>query len=164
MQKQKMGVLFVCLGNICRSPMAEAVFRNQVEQRGLSAFYQIDSAGTGDWHLGNRPHRGTLETLQSHGVSSAGMFARQVCADDFEQFDYIVCMDASNARNVRGFARGAHQATIKRLLEWVPEQASQDADVPDPYYDGRFEYVYQLVNTGCERLLDDLETKRQQKN
>lgn len=161
MAAEKISVLFVCLGNICRSPMAEAVFRHQVEQRGLTDYYTIDSAGTAGWHHGNRPHRGTLEVLASHGISSEGMYARQVKTEDFQNFDYLICMDRSNVEDALEFARKPHQAVVKRLLEWVPEHAShRNADVPDPYYDGRFEYVYDLVDKGCALLLDDLESKR----
>ena len=153
MSKQPIGVLFICLGNICRSPMAEAVFRKLVEQKGLTEQFLIDSAGTGDWHIGSRPHVGTQEVLMQHGISPAGMFARQVRSGDFHEFKYLICMDGSNVKNTKGFANGSHQATIGRLLEWIPDFQG-DLDVPDPYYDGRFEDVYELVLKGCHHLLE----------
>ncbi len=166
MNSQKTGVLFVCLGNICRSPMAEAVFRHLVEKKGIQDKFRIDSAGTGDWHVGHRPHRGTQEVLQSHGVSSAGMFARQVKASDFDEFEYIICMDDSNVTNVKGFAKGNYQSTVNRLLEWSTKAKLKqpDANVPDPYYDGRFEYVFQLVEQACTDLLKTLEARIVERN
>lgn len=94
-------VLFVCLGNICRSPMAEAVFRNLVEKEGLAGQIKVDSAGTGDWHLGKPPHAGTRKLLDSQGIGYEGMKARQVKTDDYEQFDYIICMDSQNELDVK---------------------------------------------------------------
>lgn len=151
----KARILFVCLGNICRSPMAEAVMRHQVEQAGLNDRIDIDSAGTGDWHLGHPPHEGTRKLLDEHQISYQGMKARLVAESDFETFDYIVCMDTKNLRDVRELLKNAGtqetRAKVFTFMELLPDQGI--ADVPDPYYDGNFPFVYELVNSGCMELL-----------
>jgi protein-tyrosine phosphatase len=136
--------------------MAEAVFRRKVEEAGLSGGIGIDSAGTGDWHIGKPPHEGTRKLLDSRGISYEGMRARQVRGLDFSDFDYIVCMDNSNERNVEAIRKSLSasergKAKLFKLLDLVPEAGT--TDVPDPYYTGNFEEVYELVSTGCERLL-----------
>src|SRR5690606_10512989 len=93
-------VVFVCLGNICRSPMAEAVFRHKVKQAGLDDWIAIDSAGTGDWHIGHPPHEGTRKLLDSKRIHWEGMKARQVKENDFHDFDYIIAMDQSNVNDL----------------------------------------------------------------
>ncbi|WP_054024668.1 low molecular weight protein-tyrosine-phosphatase [Bacillus sp. FJAT-28004] len=154
----KARILFVCLGNICRSPMAEAVMRHQVELANLADQITVDSAGTGDWHLGNPPHEGTREQLDQHQISHQGMKARLVTPDDFKTFDYIVCMDTNNLRDVRKLFFGEGQASAdesKRLftfMELLPGKGI--ADVPDPYYEGNFPFVYELVDSGCKELLN----------
>ncbi|XEC92562.1 low molecular weight protein-tyrosine-phosphatase [Paenibacillus tarimensis] len=146
-------VLFVCLGNICRSPMAEAVFRSLVEKEGLSGTISVDSAGTGDWHIGKPPHEGTRKILDRYGVAHAGMRARQVRERDYEDFTYIICMDSQNMEDVKRWlpGNGAAQAAVFRFMDLLPERKL--ADVPDPYYSGNFDEVYELVSAGCERLL-----------
>jgi len=143
-------VLFVCLGNICRSPMAEAVLRHKVEQAGLTSRIEIDSAGTGDWHVGASPHHGTLQMLVENGISSEGIRARQITPRDLTVFDYIITMDADNLRNVRRLGTPAG-AVIRSLLEYAPELGL--ADVPDPYYTGAFAEVYSLIDSACDALL-----------
>lgn len=150
-EKSKVGVLFVCLGNICRSPMAEAVFRHLVNEAGYGERFVIDSAGTGNWHTGNPPHHGTRRILDQYGISYEGLKARQVAQDDFAKFDYIIAMDNQNERDLKVLAREA-DARIVKLLDLVPD--SQLKEVPDPYYTGNFEEVYGLVQKGCRALLD----------
>ncbi|MGN8768369.1 MULTISPECIES: low molecular weight protein-tyrosine-phosphatase [Paenibacillus] len=150
-EKSKVGVLFVCLGNICRSPMAEAVFRHLVNEAGYGERFVIDSAGTGNWHTGNPPHHGTRRILDQYGISYEGLKARQVAQDDFAKFDYIIAMDNQNERDLKALAREA-DARIVKLLDLVPD--SQLKEVPDPYYTGNFEEVYGLVQKGCRALLD----------
>jgi protein-tyrosine phosphatase len=141
-------VLFVCLGNICRSPMAEAVFSNLVREAGLDDKIEADSAGTGDWHLGERPHQGTRRILQENSIPYDGR-ARHIDRTDHDRFDYIVAMDNANLRDVRYLGNG--KAQVVRLMDFAPQCGV--AEVPDPYYDGRFELVYDLVSEAASGLL-----------
>jgi protein-tyrosine phosphatase len=147
-------VLFVCLGNICRSPMAEAIFRNLVKKEGLEDKIMIDSAGTGNWHIGKPPHHGTQQILSKYNIDFEGIRARQVSEEDLESFDYIIAMDVENLGNLRRLARYKKTGFIGRLLDFVPD--SDVADVPDPYYTGNFDEVYELVQKGCKNLLETI--------
>ncbi len=142
-------VLFVCLGNICRSPMAEAVFQQMVNEAGLNTKISVDSAGTGSWHVGEKPHRGTRRVLADHNISYDGR-ARQITSVDMNSpNNYIIVMDQSNYNDVvRQF--GQHQR-LHLLLEFA--QNTNERNVPDAYYTGNFDYVYELVTDGCTGLL-----------
>jgi protein-tyrosine phosphatase len=150
-------VLFVCLGNICRSPMAEAVFRHLVDEAGLSDQITVDSAGTGPWHVGERAHHGTLDILHTHGIEYDGR-ARQITRADFAQFDYILAMDSENLADLREMMPDNTQATVRRFLEFADDVPSRD--VPDPYYNGRFEEVYNLVRQGAAGLLAHIRAEK----
>jgi len=142
-------VLFVCLGNICRSPMAETVFQNMVDNAGLSAEIAVDSAGTSSYHVGERAAAGTRNVLVYHGMENKGR-SRQIMATDMaDEKTYIIAMDAANIRDLR-YRFGDHPR-MSRLLTYTEQ--SRDYDVPDPYYEGNFEAVYHLVEDGCRGLL-----------
>ncbi|MFD2673138.1 low molecular weight protein-tyrosine-phosphatase [Marinicrinis sediminis] len=144
-------VLFVCLGNICRSPMAEAVFRHQVKEAKLEHEISVDSAGTGDWHIGKPPHEGTRNKLTEMKINQDGMRARQVTAADFTTYDYVIAMDDQNVQNLQAVGAGAADRVIK-LLDLLPDQPVRN--VPDPYFTGNFDEVYELINKACSRLLE----------
>jgi len=153
----KIRILFVCLGNICRSPMAEGAFRHLVEERGAADGFEIDSAGTGAWHVGEPPDARAASTALLRGVDISGLSARKVTAQDFERFDYILAMDMENHMNLMRMAPAAHKRKVKLFLEYAPDQPEQE--VPDPYYGGQngFEHVLDLVESASHGLLAQLE-------
>lgn len=142
-------VLFVCLGNICRSPMAEAVFQKLVDEAGLSNQIQVDSSGTGDWHVGDKAHPGTRRILEQKGIAYNGR-SRQITAQDMQDTKrYIIGMDDSNLSILR--QRYGQHPRVYRLLEFAKN--GRELNVPDPYYTNNFDYVYELVEDGCQGLL-----------
>ncbi|MCH8684880.1 low molecular weight protein-tyrosine-phosphatase [Pedomonas mirosovicensis] len=151
---EKTSVLFVCLGNICRSPVAEGVFRHLVEEAGLGEAVRIDSAGTGDWHVGCSPDPRSCAVAAKYGIDIAGLRARQISREDFSRFRFIIALDDSNLENIRAMAPMGHQARIQMLLDFVPGMEGQP--VPDPYYGGEddFEEAFRLARVGCEALLE----------
>jgi protein-tyrosine phosphatase len=151
-------VLFVCLGNICRSPAAEGVFRHLVDEAGLSAQLVIDSAGTGSWHIGEQADARMREVAGRRGIS-LGSLARQVTPADFEQYDLILAMDGANLKHLRRMAPPARQDRIRLFRDFDPDQPG--ADVPDPYYGGEdgFTEVLDIVTRTSKRLLESLQSR-----
>jgi protein-tyrosine phosphatase len=153
-------ILFVCLGNICRSPLAEGVLRHLARARGIEGELVIDSAGTGAWHVGEPPDRRAAEVARRHGIELTSR-ARQVEAGDAHRFDLVVAMDRSNLKALEElFGRDRAEGAEVRLFRDFDPQASGPADVPDPYFGGDegFEAVHAMVVRGCSALLDTLES------
>ncbi|HET9948424.1 MAG TPA: low molecular weight protein-tyrosine-phosphatase [Longimicrobiales bacterium] len=151
----RVSVLFVCLGNICRSPLAEGVFLKLLDEAGLQDRFEVDSAGTGSWHVGERPDTRAQAVARRHGVELPGR-ARQVDTADLEVYDWVVAMDRENLHaleHLRGSARA--RARVVLLRDFDPEG---EGDVPDPYYGGEhgFERVFEIVSRSCRELLEHL--------
>lgn len=151
-------ILFVCLGNICRSPLAEGVFRAVLEERGIGDV-TIDSAGTGGWHAGEGPDRRSVAVALRHGVDIGGQRARKVRPEDFEIFDLILGMDRANVRDLKALAPVAAQDKIQLYLDHA---TGRRGDVPDPYYEGdeAFTQVYRMIREASEKLADKLGAPR----
>ena len=152
-----MRILFVCMGNICRSPTAEGVMRRLLDQAGLADRVELESAGTGGWHVGEPPDDRATLAARRRGVTLEGA-AQQVRASDFHDFDLLVAMDRSNLRELLAIAPDEEAAEKVRLLREFDPASSGDLDVPDPYYGGDrgFETVLDLVEAACRGLLDEL--------
>jgi len=151
-------VLFVCLGNICRSPTAEGVMRHVVAEAGMQDEVELDSAGTGSWHVGSAPDARATAAARARGVTLEGQ-ARQVRPEDVEEFDVLLAMDRANLRDLQALAGGEDDGRIRLLREFDRASAARgDLDVPDPYYGaaGGFEEVFDLVEAACRGLLDEI--------
>lgn len=149
-------ILFVCLGNICRSPSAEAVFRKRARENGLRV--HTDSAGTGGWHRGSAPDLRMREAGERRGYDFSGLRARQVCAEDFDKFDLILAMDAQNLADLQAQSPANLQYKLRRFLEYAPHLFIDD--VPDPYYGGSegFAMVMDLIEVASDGLITHLKS------
>jgi protein-tyrosine phosphatase len=153
-----MRILVVCLGNICRSPMAEGVLRHLAQERGIAI--TTDSAGTGDYHVGEPPDRRARAAMRRQGMSIDDLRARQFTQADFERFDLLLAMDADNLRNMQRLAPSPEHATKARLImDHAPHHPLRE--VPDPYYGGDegFDEVFRMLKEASNQLLDDLEQR-----
>ncbi len=147
-------VLFVCLGNICRSPLAEAAFRDAAMRAGMAV--TVDSAGTGDWHVGQPPDRRARAEAASHGIDISAYRARQVAAEDFARFTHICALDSANLADLRALAPAGASARLALLLDYVPGQ--KGTSVPDPYHGGPQDFAecWRLVSLGAKALVEVL--------
>lgn len=156
-------VLFVCMGNICRSPTAEGVFRHRVEQAGLGDRIVIDSAGTHSYHIGSQPDARAQKAAEKRGFDLSGLRARKVNKRDFEKFDYILAMDGDNLANLQLDCPAEHMHRARLFLEYATHYDEQN--VPDPYYGGHkgFEYVLDLIEDAADGLLAEIVNKHELK-
>ncbi|MDE1995194.1 MAG: low molecular weight phosphotyrosine protein phosphatase [Rhizobiaceae bacterium] len=145
-------ILFVCAGNICRSPLAEGIFRHLATEAGEADRFEIDSAGTGGWHQGEKPDRRSIATAAAHGINLADQRARRIETADFDRFDLILAMDQDNLKNLRKIAPPTAASKLHLFNAYA---LGSNKDIPDPYY-GRqddFEQVYTMLFAGCRALL-----------
>ena len=157
MAQTELGVLFVCLGNICRSPLAEALFVQKVKEKGYESRIRVDSCGTGDWHIGDDPDPRTLDVCQRNGLPIDHK-ARQFVPEDFDQYDYVIAMDQSNIENIIQMA-GARLDEDRLLLMREFDNERSSKDVPDPYFGGKdgFDRVYSILDAATNNFLNYLE-------
>lgn len=146
-------VLFVCLGNICRSPTAEGVFSKVVNDANLSEQIKVDSAGTGNWHIGHPPDNRAIKAAALRGIDISGLRARQVSASDMHVFDYIIAMDNQNLADLKQLSIPSHHYKINLFLSYADQY--DDSEVPDPYYGGNqgFETALNMIENASEGLL-----------
>lgn len=154
-------VLFVCMGNICRSPTAHGIFDALIKKEGLDDLIEVDSAGTHAYHVGELPDRRSQQTALRHGMDLDYQHARKVLLKDMEIFDYILAMDESNLQELMRICPDEHQQKLSLLMSYAPHFGQQE--VPDPYYGGDqgFEHVFDMVEEAAKGLLDDLRKRHQ---
>lgn len=158
-QQQMLRVLFICMGNICRSPTAHGIFRHKLAESGLDTAIDVDSAGTHGFHVGGPPDRRAVAILAEQGIDISDLRSRQVTLSDFASFDYIVAMDEDNYEHLRALSPESAVERIHRLMDFAPDFG--DGEVPDPYYGGSsgFERVCDLVEAGTEGFLAHLKVR-----
>lgn len=153
-----MKILMVCLGNICRSPLAEGILKDKIQKKGLP--WQVDSAGTGSWHTGEKPDTRSIKVARQYGIDISYQRARQIQPADLRNFDLILTMDENNHEHVLQMARqhGADETKVQMILNYL--YPGQNQSVPDPYWnDNGFEPVFQMLNEACEKVVEQLGCK-----
>ena len=155
--KHDVSVLFVCLGNICRSPLGEGVLADRLEEADLSDRVHVDSAGTGTWHQGEPPDPRSADVAMRHGISLRGR-ARRVRSEDFHEFDYIFAMDRSNLRDLHDLESQADGGALLKLFREFDPHRDGDLDVPDPYYGGAdgFDLMFEMIDRTCKAFVEHL--------
>jgi protein-tyrosine phosphatase len=153
----KTKVLFVCMGNICRSPTAEGSFRSIVSKQDLSDSFEIDSAGTHAYHIGDSPDSRSQQSARKYGVDLSNQRARQVHESDFYYYDYIIAMDSDNINILKAICPTDSQSQIKLLLDYLTGAGFES--VPDPYFAGKFDEVFEMVYEACASFLESLVKK-----
>ncbi|SCZ67786.1 low molecular weight protein-tyrosine-phosphatase [Thiohalomonas denitrificans] len=149
-------VLFVCMGNICRSPVAHGLFQHLLEQEGLAEQVHVDSAGTHAYHIGEQPDPRSQDTARRRGIDISTQRARKVCAEDFDEFDYVLAMDRGNYQMLADICPAGSEEKLSMFLSFDTDL--QEIEVPDPYYGGPggFERVFDLVEAAARGLLADI--------
>lgn len=142
-------ILFVCLGNICRSPMAEFVMKDMIKKKNLTDEFYIASAATSREEIGNPVHHGTREKLKDLGISTNGKYAIQLTREDYQQYDYLIGMEQSNITNMMRILGGDPEGKVSRLLDF----STNPRDIADPWYTGDFDITYHDIYEGCEAFL-----------
>ncbi len=153
-------VLFVCLGNICRSPLAEGIFKKLVKERGLDSFITIDSAGTSNWHINDPPDIRTVEIAEKHGIDLDHL-GQQISDKDLEKYDYVIAMDSENYENIQKLKYDPALQKAEVILMRDFDSQRSGADIPDPYYGGEdgFQLVYDLLEESLQNFLDHIVAK-----
>lgn len=159
-ENDKIRVLMVCMGNICRSPLAHGLFEHLVKEEGLTDRIEVDSAGTHAYHVGESPDPRSRETAWKRGIDLSAQRARKVHPNDFESFDYVLAMDSDNLAILKSACPPEHLSKLSLFMDYAPHMA--DDEVPDPYYGGPegFEKVYGLVEAAARGLLDAIRDSR----
>ena len=157
--KEKVSVLFVCLGNICRSPTAEGVFRHLVQQEGHDSWIRTDSAGTHAYHIGKQPDSRAQQTARNRGIDLSDLRGRKAISNDFHEFDYVLAMDDDNFQNLQSICPAGLEDKLSLFLDFSNEYS--ETQVPDPYYGGDqgFEHVFDLVESASRGLLEDIKKR-----
>ena len=149
-------VLFICHGNICRSTMAQFVFQDMVNKKGVADKFYIDSAATSREEIGNSTHWGTVNKLKNVGVPVLSHKAKQITKKDYDEFDYIIAMDSNNIRNLNRLLNGDPEGKVSKLLSF----AGSGRDIADPWYTGNFDVTYDDIVEGCTGLLNEIKAKK----
>lgn len=144
----------VCLGNICRSPLAEGIMQNKINKQKLN--WTVESAATGNWHTGELPHHRSIKVAADNGLDITNQRARQITKSDIDKFDLILVMDDNNAEDVLNLCKNDAQRNKVHLIKQFAGEQGNDVNVPDPYFDDKFEYVYDLLDVTCDSVLKSL--------
>jgi protein-tyrosine phosphatase len=150
-------VVFVCLGNICRSPTAEGIFRHLVDQQGLSTSVSTDSSGTSGWHIGEPPDRRAQQAARAKGIDLSDLKSRKSKPEDFINFNYVIAMDQSNYDDLLAICPTGYEGRLHMFLSYAPELGKMD--VPDPYYHDGFDTVFDMLESASQGLLSDIRAR-----